>query len=101
MPFDQWKTYAFWTIPKDPLRQIELPPELLGYQTYTEAGLPPGPIATPTVASIDAALAPDTKSGYLYFLAKKDGSNAHAFAKTDADHKREPEEVRLHVIAVG
>jgi UPF0755 protein len=88
LPFDQWKTYAFWTIPKDPLRQIELPPELLGYQTYTQAGLPPGPIATPTMASIDAALEPDTKSGYLYFLAKKDGSNTHAFAKTDADHKK-------------
>jgi len=88
MPFDQWKTYAFWTIPKDPLRQIELPPELLGYQTYTQAGLPPGPIATPTIASIDAALEPDTKSGYLYFLAKKDGTNTHAFAKTDADHKK-------------
>ena len=65
-----WKTYTFWTIPDEPLRTIELPAELLGYQTYTQAGLPPGPICTPTIQSIDAALVPDTKSGYLFFLAK-------------------------------
>jgi len=88
LPFDQWKTYAFWNVPDQPLRDIQLPPELLGYQTYTQAGLPPGPIATPTIASIDAALDPDTKSGYLYFLAKKDGSNTHAFAKTAAEHDK-------------
>ena len=82
----QWKTYSFWNVPKTPLREIQLPPELLGYQTYTQAGLPPGPICTPTVASIDAALQPDTTSGYLYFLAKKDGSNTHAFAKTAKEH---------------
>jgi UPF0755 protein len=83
---DQWKTYAFWNVPEQPLREIVLPPELLGFQTYTQAGLPPGPICTPTLASIDAALAPDTKSGYLYFLAKHDGSNGHAFAKTAKEH---------------
>ncbi|HEY7132841.1 MAG TPA: endolytic transglycosylase MltG [Candidatus Limnocylindrales bacterium] len=88
MPQDQWKTYAFWTVPDKPLREIELPAELLGYQTYTQAGLPPGPICTPTIASIDAALDPDTKSGYLYFLAKKDGTNTHAFAKTAAEHDK-------------
>ena len=82
----QWKSYTFWTVPKEPLRQIQLPPELLGYQTYTQAGLPPGPICTPTIASIDAALSPNTKAGYLYFLAKKDGTNEHAFAKTLKEH---------------
>ena len=81
-----WKEYKFWTVPEQPLRTIVLPPELLGYQTYTQAGLPPGPICTPTTASIDAALAPDTEAGYLFFLAKKDGSNTHAFAKTMKEH---------------
>ncbi|HET9614174.1 MAG TPA: endolytic transglycosylase MltG [Candidatus Limnocylindrales bacterium] len=81
-----WKTYSFWNVPKEPLGQIQLPDDLLGYQTYTQAGLPPGPICTPTIASIDAALNPDTASGYLYFLAKKDGSNTHAFAKTQKEH---------------
>jgi peptidoglycan lytic transglycosylase G len=81
-----WKEYAFWTVPDKPLRTIALPADLLGYQTYTQAGLPPAPICTPTIASIDAALDPDTESGYLFFLAKKDGSNTHAFAKTMKEH---------------
>jgi UPF0755 protein len=81
-----WKTYSFWEIPDAPLRTIVFPPELLGYQTYTQAGLPPGPICTPTIASIEAALAPDTESGYLYFLAKPD-KRTHAFAKTSAEHE--------------
>jgi UPF0755 protein len=86
LDFTAWKQYAFWTVPDQPLNTITLPPDLLGYQTYTQAGLPPGPICTPTIASIDAALEPDTKSGYLFFLAKGDGSNTHAFAKTKAEH---------------
>jgi UPF0755 protein len=86
LPIAQWKTYAFWNVPEQPLREIALPPDLLGYQTYTQAGLPPGPICTPTLASIDAALAPNTKPGYLFFVAKRDGSNTHAFAKTTAQH---------------
>ncbi|HET7474003.1 MAG TPA: endolytic transglycosylase MltG [Candidatus Limnocylindrales bacterium] len=84
----QWRTYKFWTVPKEPLRQITFPPELLGYQTYTQAGLPPGPICTPTIASIDAALSPNTKAGYLYFLAKKDEAHTHAFAKTLKEHNQ-------------
>ena len=54
------------------------------YNTYRVIGLPPGPICTPTVASIDAALAPDTRGGYLFFLAKKDGTTI--FSKTYAEH---------------
>jgi UPF0755 protein len=45
-----------------------------------------GPIVTPTLKSIEAALAPDTKSGYLYFVLKNDGSKTMAFAKTYAQH---------------
>ena len=82
-----WKQYVFWTVPDEPLNTITLPADLLGYQTYTQAGLPPGPICTPTIASIDAALEPDTKSGYLFFVAKHDGSNGHAFARTAKEHQ--------------
>ena len=82
-----WKTYTFWEVPPK-LGSIKFPQDLLGYQTYTQAGLPPGPICTPTLASIDAALAPDTESGFLYFVAKPDGSNEHAFAKTAAEHQQ-------------
>ena len=39
----------------------------------------------PGAASIAAAVAPDTKDGYFYFLAKNDGSGAMAYAKTNAE----------------
>ncbi len=55
------------------------------YNTYMYAGLPPGPIATPSKASINAVLnAPDTK--YLYFCAKEDFSGYHNFAKSLTEH---------------
>ena len=56
--FDRWQEYRFWDVPETPLREIPLPDSLMGYQTYTQPGLIPGPIATPTLVSIDAALAP-------------------------------------------
>lgn len=49
------------------------------YNTYTRRGLPPTPIAMPSESSIHAALHPDLQ-GYLYFVAKGDGS--HQFSKT-------------------
>ena len=82
-----WKDYLFWAPIKGGLTDEALPPELAGYNTYTSKGLPPGPISTPTVSSIEAALSPDTKDGYLYFLAKGDGSGTTAFAKTLKQHQ--------------
>jgi len=83
---DRWPEYSFWNVPEDPLASIEFPKVIAGYQTYVEPGLFPGPIATPTVASIDAAIAPDTKRGYLYFVAIPDGGGRHAFSKTYEQH---------------
>ncbi len=61
---------------------------IAGYNTYTSPGLTPGPICSPSVDSIDAVLTPNTKTGYLFFIAKGDGSDASAFAKTLAQHKK-------------
>jgi UPF0755 protein len=86
MPFDQWQTYVFWAKLKDQL-PATLPPALAGYNTYTHSGLMPGPICSPTVASITASLTPDTATGYLWFIAKGDGSGTSAFAKTIAEYQ--------------
>jgi UPF0755 protein len=55
------------------------------YNTYTNVGLPPGPIANPGQSALQAALAP-ANSDYLYFVVKPDGSGAHAFSTTLAEH---------------
>jgi UPF0755 protein len=82
LDFDLWQKYAFWSPPKVPMKEVQVPEELAGYQTYVNPGLIPGPIATPTLPSIDAALEPDTADKYLYFVAVPDGGGKHAFAKT-------------------
>ncbi len=55
------------------------------YNTYKHAGLPPGPINLPSIASIDAVLRPE-KNDYLYFCAKEDFSGYHAFATNEKGH---------------
>ncbi len=63
------------------------------YNTYKNAGLPPGPIANPGLSSLKAALEPaDTK--YLYFVAKPDGSGAHTFSEDLAAHAAATAEYR-------
>jgi UPF0755 protein len=57
------------------------------YNTYTVAGLPPGPITNPGREALHAAMAPaDTQ--YLYFVARPDGSGTHQFSKELAAHQR-------------
>lgn len=53
------------------------------YNTYRYPGLPPGPIASPGLASLRAAVAP-ADVPFLYFVSRNDGT--HVFAQTLAEH---------------
>jgi UPF0755 protein len=63
------------------------------YNTYTHTGLPPGPIANPGVAALNAALHP-ANTNFLYFVAKPDGSGSHQFSADLAAHNRAVEQYR-------
>ncbi|MFI5254637.1 MAG: endolytic transglycosylase MltG, partial [Candidatus Limnocylindrales bacterium] len=86
--FSAWQGYYFWGPLKTSYNSYKLPAALAGYQAYQHVGMIAGPIVTPTLKSIEAALNPDTKDGYLYFVLKNDGSRTVAFAKTYAQHLR-------------
>jgi UPF0755 protein len=56
------------------------------YNTYQNAGLPPGPIANPGAQAIAAALDP-ARTGYLFFVAKPEGGSHH-FSASLAEHEK-------------
>lgn len=63
-------------------KQIDSP-----YNTYLNFGLPPGPICTPSIESIDAVLN-RKKTGYMFFCAREDFSGYHNYAATYREHMR-------------
>jgi len=62
------------------------------YNTYQIPGLPPGPIANPGVAALQAALFP-AETDYLFFVAK--GDQTHYFSTTLAEHNRAVQKYQL------
>ncbi len=67
------------------------------YNTYRNLGLPPTPIASPGIASLESSLnPPDTE--FLYFVARYDGT--HVFSRSLAEHERAQGEIRDRVDAV-
>jgi len=86
LPIEEWDTFVFWSPPGRAMAEVQLPDDLFGYQSYRSRGLPPTPIRSPTLTSIMGVLEPDTAEGYLYFVAKADGTNSHAFARTWEEH---------------
>jgi UPF0755 protein len=63
------------------------------YNTYTHTGLPPGPIANPGIAALEAALHP-ADSEALYFVRRPDDSGAHEFSKSIAAHEAATDKYR-------
>ncbi|MFP4163306.1 MAG: endolytic transglycosylase MltG [Chitinispirillaceae bacterium] len=63
------------------------------YNTRRFKGLPPGPICSPGLAAIQVSAKPDS-TDELYFVARWDGTGAHDFSKTNAEHERKKLEIR-------
>jgi UPF0755 protein len=78
----QAETGQWW---KTPVFLEEYSSVVSPYNTYLNAGLPPGPIASPGLSSIQAVLAPEVHD-YLYFVAIPDGTGRHVFAETFEEH---------------
>lgn len=55
------------------------------YNTYLYPGLPPGPICTPSIPSIESVLNGE-RHNFMFFCAKADGSGYHHFSETQAQH---------------
>jgi len=66
------------------------------YNTYKYKGLPPGPIASPGIASLEAALQP-ARSDFLYFVSDNNGH--HRFARNSDEHSRNVASYRRAVAA--
>ncbi|HEX2927460.1 MAG TPA: endolytic transglycosylase MltG [Ruminiclostridium sp.] len=63
------------------------------YNTYIHPGLPPGPICSPGMDSINAALYPDEDTDYMFFISGPDGSTK--FSKTYSEHLKAMKEYGL------
>jgi len=89
LPVDEWGSVEWWPQLQVGGGEVALEEYLLGFQTYTRAGLPPMPIASPRTGSLEAVAQAPIGEGYLYFVAGcpngvRDGS--HYFAKTLPEH---------------
>jgi UPF0755 protein len=84
----QWPDYEFWTLNDiNGVGNFQTTDDLASFQTYGSRGLPDWPICSPGYDALAAALNPDTADGYLYFVAKGDGTRTHAFARTLEEHR--------------
>ena len=89
LPVDEWGSVDWWPRLEVSGGEIPLEEYLLGFQTYTQPGLPPMPIAAPRMGSLLAIATAPTDDGYLFFVAgcpggTRDGS--HYFSRTLDEH---------------
>ena len=62
------------------------------YNTYRNRGLPPAPIASPGIPSLEATMRPE-QHHYLYYVARPNGE--HIFTTTSAEHQRAINQVKM------
>lgn len=90
LKLEKWQTYEFWTFPEQPyvgLVPPRVPKDLVPWNTFVLGGLPPTPICSPSRASIEAALAPDTSRKEMYFVLIPGTNGRHDFSQTLAEHE--------------
>ena len=91
VPVAKWRDVAFWTIPSGLYARAadaSIPRDLRAWNTRAVRGLPPGPICTPSAASILAARLPDSSRKELYFIAIPGGGGTVDYSTTLAEHLR-------------
>ena len=89
LPVDEWGSVEWWPQLQVGGGDVALEEILLGFQTYTQAGLPPMPIAAPRIGSIEAVANAPLDEGYLFFVAGCPGGNrdgSHYFSRTLEEH---------------
>ena len=89
LPPDEWGAVDWWPQLETGGGDVALEEFLLGFQTYTQPGLPPMPIAAPRISSLQAVATAPLEDGLLFFVAgcpdgNRDGS--HYFATTLDEH---------------
>ena len=89
LPVDEWGSVEWWPQLQVGGADVALPEPLLGFQTYTQPGLPPTPIAAPRTGSLEAVATAPLDDGYLFFVAgcpdgNRDGS--HYFTASYEEH---------------
>ena len=89
LPVDEWGGVEWWPQLQVGGGEVALEEVLLGFQTYTQRGLPPMPIAAPRTGSLEAVATAPLDEGFLFFVAGcpngvRDGS--HYFAATLPEH---------------
>jgi UPF0755 protein len=89
LPVDEWGSVEWWPQLQVSGGDVALAEPLVGFQTYTQPGLPPMPIAAPRIGSLEAVATAPLDDGVLFFVAgcpdgTRDGS--HYFAASLDEH---------------
>ena len=87
-PITKWPKYRFWGLTGvADLSKVKVAPDLVGYQSWLTEGLPPTPIDSPTMSSIQAAANPDTRPA-TSTSTPAPAHRRHLFAKTLAGQRK-------------